>query len=72
MKRRIRIALHRSLRNVRAAVPDALVLGGVALLAYAAGQAPDWIGAVAGPAVLGAGLIWIVRGGSDADPRRAR
>lgn len=51
-------------RRISTLLPDAHVYVGVALLANAAAQfAPPW-GPAAAWAVLGLGLIWIVRAGS--------
>lgn len=57
-------------RRVAMVLPDLHVYAGVALAAFAGGQAPAPIGAIAGPAILGLGLIWIVRFGGE--PARQR
>lgn len=68
--RRLSLIVRKASRRIGALLPDLHVYAGVALLAYAGAQAPSPIGLIIAPAILGLGLIWIVRFGGE--PTRQR
>ena len=65
--RRLSLIVRKATRRIGALLPDLHVYAGIALLAYAGGLTP--VPFIA-PAILGLGLIWIVRFGGE--PTRQR